>query len=328
METQPQQAPGMLVPFSDGTYEYSEIISTQTVTLTRELPGRTNPYLVAEVRPQATGIVKERLFTEGGSVKAGGRHAGKLGQEGHQLAHGDLLAGEEVGLSRAPSLGRPDVALGHVADINEIIAAVHVGRYLSLGEGHEELAHLRGTEVVGPDDARGADDDGVEAAPHALQDHQGGLGLGPPVLEGYPGRVESHGLIDGRAPRRLHQGVDGAGVDQPAHPALETGLHHIARAAHIHILEQAGLATRKGDHRGQVIDDIGSGEGPLQGLTVANVALDHLYIQAVQRPEALCRQHEAADRLTPGRQGPDEGVSDVAGGAGDNLHGDHLFEGN
>ena len=46
-------------------------LKAQSVTLTRELPGRTNPYLVAEVRPQATGIVKERLFTEGGSVKAG-----------------------------------------------------------------------------------------------------------------------------------------------------------------------------------------------------------------------------------------------------------------
>lgn len=41
------------------------------VTLTRELPGRTSAFLVADVRPQATGIVKERLFTEGGLVKAG-----------------------------------------------------------------------------------------------------------------------------------------------------------------------------------------------------------------------------------------------------------------
>lgn len=41
------------------------------VSLTRELAGRTVPFLVAEVRPQATGIVKRRLFTEGGLVKAG-----------------------------------------------------------------------------------------------------------------------------------------------------------------------------------------------------------------------------------------------------------------
>ena len=41
------------------------------VTLTHELPGRTSAFLVAEVRPQVTGIVKRRLFTEGAIVKAG-----------------------------------------------------------------------------------------------------------------------------------------------------------------------------------------------------------------------------------------------------------------
>lgn len=46
-------------------------LKSQPVTLTRQLPGRTNPYLVAEVRPQVTGIVKQRLFTEGGLVEAG-----------------------------------------------------------------------------------------------------------------------------------------------------------------------------------------------------------------------------------------------------------------
>ena len=46
-------------------------LKPQTVTVARELPGRTTPFLVAEVRPQATGIVKERLFVEGGLVKAG-----------------------------------------------------------------------------------------------------------------------------------------------------------------------------------------------------------------------------------------------------------------
>lgn len=46
-------------------------LKSQPVTLTRELPGRTSAYLVAEVRPQVNGIVKRRLFTEGGQVKAG-----------------------------------------------------------------------------------------------------------------------------------------------------------------------------------------------------------------------------------------------------------------
>jgi len=46
-------------------------IKPQSVTLTRDLPGRVSAFLVAEVRPQVSGIVKRRLFTEGGTVKAG-----------------------------------------------------------------------------------------------------------------------------------------------------------------------------------------------------------------------------------------------------------------
>lgn len=46
-------------------------LKAETVTLTRELPGRTHPYLVAEVRPQVSGIIKSQLFTEGKLVKAG-----------------------------------------------------------------------------------------------------------------------------------------------------------------------------------------------------------------------------------------------------------------
>lgn len=43
----------------------------QSVAITAELPGRTSASLVAEVRPQVGGLIKERLFQEGGEVKAG-----------------------------------------------------------------------------------------------------------------------------------------------------------------------------------------------------------------------------------------------------------------
>jgi membrane fusion protein, multidrug efflux system len=46
-------------------------LHTQAVTLSRELPGRTSAYLVADVRPQVSGIVKRRMFTEGSLVHAG-----------------------------------------------------------------------------------------------------------------------------------------------------------------------------------------------------------------------------------------------------------------
>lgn len=41
------------------------------VTLTTELPGRTSPYLVANIRPQVNGHIQSRFFEEGSDVEAG-----------------------------------------------------------------------------------------------------------------------------------------------------------------------------------------------------------------------------------------------------------------
>ncbi|MCK9229995.1 MAG: efflux RND transporter periplasmic adaptor subunit [Syntrophales bacterium] len=46
-------------------------IEQQPVVMTTELPGRTSSYLTAEVRPQVSGIIQKRLFTEGSDVEAG-----------------------------------------------------------------------------------------------------------------------------------------------------------------------------------------------------------------------------------------------------------------
>jgi membrane fusion protein (multidrug efflux system) len=46
-------------------------LKNEPVALTRELPGRSSAYQVAEVRPQVNGIVAKRLFEEGSMVKAG-----------------------------------------------------------------------------------------------------------------------------------------------------------------------------------------------------------------------------------------------------------------
>ena len=46
-------------------------IQEQAVTLTTILPGRITPHLEAEIRPQVSGIILKRLFTEGGEVKEG-----------------------------------------------------------------------------------------------------------------------------------------------------------------------------------------------------------------------------------------------------------------
>ena len=46
-------------------------IRSEPVVLTTELPGRTAAFLIAEVRPQVSGLLQKRLFEEGSDVKAG-----------------------------------------------------------------------------------------------------------------------------------------------------------------------------------------------------------------------------------------------------------------
>ena len=63
----PQTAPPGKGPVPVGVV----VVKTQKVFITTELPGRTSPYQIAEVRPQIGGIVQQRLFREGADVKAG-----------------------------------------------------------------------------------------------------------------------------------------------------------------------------------------------------------------------------------------------------------------
>jgi membrane fusion protein (multidrug efflux system) len=64
-DRQPQSPPPPPVP------EVATVtVQPQQVMLTTELPGRPSAYLVAETRPQVSGLVQKRLFTEGSDVKA------------------------------------------------------------------------------------------------------------------------------------------------------------------------------------------------------------------------------------------------------------------
>ncbi len=46
-------------------------LQTESQTLSTELPGRTRAFMIAEIRPQISGIVQKRLFAEGATVRAG-----------------------------------------------------------------------------------------------------------------------------------------------------------------------------------------------------------------------------------------------------------------
>jgi len=62
-----QQSP-LALPVSEVS---TVTVQTQKIMLTTELPGRTSAFRVAEIRPQVSGLIQKRLFTEGSDVKAG-----------------------------------------------------------------------------------------------------------------------------------------------------------------------------------------------------------------------------------------------------------------
>lgn len=90
-------------------------LKVSAVKLTTDLPGRTVPYRVADVRPQVSGVVLKRLFTEGGEVKAG--------QSLYLIDPAPFQA----------ALGSAQAALAR-AEANEHVAAANVDRYQPLVE--------------------------------------------------------------------------------------------------------------------------------------------------------------------------------------------------
>ncbi len=124
-------------------------LQSQRVELHAELAGRTVAYQTAEVRPQVTGIVKARAFTEGSDVKAG------------QLLYQIDPASYEAALDSAKaSLAR--------AEANATTARLKAGRY-------DELAGIDAVAKQLRDDTQAAlkqADADVAAARAALRSAQ------------------------------------------------------------------------------------------------------------------------------------------------------------
>lgn len=67
---QPEQAQAK-APAKHATPVGVITLKSQSITLTKELPGRVSASQIAEIRPQVNGIIQHRLFTEGAEVKQG-----------------------------------------------------------------------------------------------------------------------------------------------------------------------------------------------------------------------------------------------------------------
>lgn len=79
-------------------------IKPEPALLTAILPGRTDPYAVSDVRPQVTGILKARLFTEGGLVRQG-QALYQIDSAPYKAAYDNAAAGLAAAKAKATRYG-------------------------------------------------------------------------------------------------------------------------------------------------------------------------------------------------------------------------------
>ncbi|MGD2114012.1 MAG: efflux RND transporter periplasmic adaptor subunit [Acidobacteriota bacterium] len=91
-------------------------LEPRPITLTTELPGRTSPYLVAEIRPQVNGLIQEREFSEGADVRAGSVLY-QIDPAPYQAAYDRAEAALEVARASLPALASRAERMRELASI-------------------------------------------------------------------------------------------------------------------------------------------------------------------------------------------------------------------
>ncbi len=111
-------------------------VTPQSLVLTTELPGRTAPYRIAEIRPQVSGLIQKRLFTEGAEVVAG--------QELYQIDPAQLRAAYDSALA---SLGRAEASLPAARARAERFAGLVADKAVSQQGNDDAASALRQVEA-------------------------------------------------------------------------------------------------------------------------------------------------------------------------------------
>jgi membrane fusion protein (multidrug efflux system) len=119
-------------------------LQPERLALTTELPGRTAAYLVAEIRPQVSGILQKRLFTEGSDVGAGSLLY-QIDPAPYQAAYDQARAALAVAEARVPA------ARSRVERFKNLVAIHAVGQ-----QDYDDAVSALDTAVAGVESAKAA----------------------------------------------------------------------------------------------------------------------------------------------------------------------------
>src|SRR5690242_20692815 len=114
-------SPGASAPVVEPAKVSVITVQPQSQALTTELAGRTQAFMIAEIRPQVGGIVQQRLFVEGAEVKAG-QALYQLDASSYKAALAEAqatLAKARATLKSAQATARRDAQLAKIDAISQ-----------------------------------------------------------------------------------------------------------------------------------------------------------------------------------------------------------------
>ncbi|HBA86748.1 MAG TPA: efflux transporter periplasmic adaptor subunit [Geobacter sp.] len=114
-------------------------VKPQHVALTTELPGRTSPFMIAEVRPQVNGIVQKRVFTEGSDVKAG-QVLYQIDPATYQAAYASAQANEARAAANLVPARLKEERFRELVKINAVSKQDYDNAYASLRQAEAEVS--------------------------------------------------------------------------------------------------------------------------------------------------------------------------------------------
>ncbi len=118
------------------------LVKTEKVTLTTELPGRTSPQMIAEVRPQVGGIIQKRLFVEGSDVKAG-QVLYQIDPASYQAAYASAKAAESRAEANLIPARLKEGRFRELVKIKAVSQQEHDDAYAGLKQAEADVAATR-----------------------------------------------------------------------------------------------------------------------------------------------------------------------------------------
>jgi membrane fusion protein (multidrug efflux system) len=118
------------------------VVQPQRVALTTELPGRTSPFRVAEVRPQVNGIIQKRVFIEGSDVKAG-ELLYRIDPATYKAAFASARAAEARAEANLGTLRLKEGRYGELVKINAVSRQDYDDAHAALKQAEAEVASAR-----------------------------------------------------------------------------------------------------------------------------------------------------------------------------------------